>query len=229
MAIKLSLKDLSEDDRPREKMLKNGAQSLSDAELMAILIGSGSREETAVQLSQRMLANYKHNLIAISRASVKELQRFKGIGEAKAITISAAMELGKRRAAQSDHVIQQISSSRSAYEIIRTKLEDLPYEEFWAIFLSRNNKVLDTQMIGRGGVSGTVADVRVILKCALEHLASGIILAHNHPSGNLAPSDSDLALTQKIKKSASLMDINVLDHLIITGTSYYSFADNHKI
>lgn len=229
MTLKLTLRDLAEDDRPREKMLQKGTQSLSDAELIAILIGSGNRQETAVQLSQRMLNNYQHNLISLSRTSIKDLQQFKGIGEAKAITIAAALELGRRRSAQSERVVQQISSSKAAYEIMKAKLEDLPHEEFWVMLLSRNNKVLDLQMIGRGGISGTVADVRVILKLALENLASGIILAHNHPSGNLSPSNADISLTHKVKESAKLMDIAVLDHLIITDTSYYSFADNGKI
>lgn len=229
MSLKLTLRELAEDDRPREKMIQKGTQSLSDAELIAILIGSGNREETAVQLSQRMLNNYQHNLISLSRSSVKEMQQFKGIGEAKAIAIAAALELGRRRAAQTEREVQQISSSRAAYEILKAKLQDLPYEEFWVMFLSRNNKVLDTQMIGRGGISGTVADVRIILKLAIENLASGIILAHNHPSGNLSPSNADISLTHKVKESAKLMDIAVLDHLIITDTSYYSFADNGKI
>lgn len=229
MSLRLTLRDLAEDDRPREKMQQKGIQSLSDAELLAILINSGNKEETAVQLSQRMLNTYQYNLISLSRASLKELQQFKGIGEAKAISIAAALELGRRRASQSERVVQQISSSRAAYEVMKAKLEDLPHEEFWIMLLSRNNKVLDVQMIGRGGVSGTVADVRVILKNAIECLASGIILAHNHPSGNLAPSKADIALTYKVKESAKLMDISVLDHIIITDTSYYSFADNGKI
>jgi len=229
MSHKLTLRELAIDDRPREKMMYKGSKSLSDAELVAILIGSGNRQETAVQLSQRILNSYQHNLISISRASLKELQRFKGVGEAKAISITAALELGRRRAAQSAKVVQQVSSSKAAYEIIRPKLQDLPHEEFWVMFLSRNNKVLDIQMIGRGGISGTVADVRVILKLGIENLASGIILAHNHPSGNLAPSNADISLTHKVKESAKLRDINVLDHLIVTDTAYYSFADKGKI
>ncbi|CAG5080029.1 RadC family protein [Parvicella tangerina] len=229
MTLKLTLRELAEDDRPREKMIQKGTQSLSDAELIAILIGSGNRQETAVQLSQRVLNNYNHNLISLSRSSIKELQQFKGIGEAKAITIAAAMELGRRRAAQSENVVQQISSSKAAYEVLKAKLEDLPHEEFWVMLLSRSNKVIDIQMIGRGGISGTVADVRVILKLAIESLASGIILGHNHPSGNLSPSNADITLTHKVKESAKLMDVAVLDHLIVTDTSYYSFADNGKI
>lgn len=229
MSLKLTLRDLAEDDRPREKMLYKGAKALSDAELLAILIGSGNRQETAVQLCQRVLNSYDQNLISLSRSSIRGLQQFKGIGEAKAISIAAALELGRRRAAQSERVVQQISSSKAAYELMKAKLQDLPYEEFWVMYLSRNNKVLDVQMIGRGGISGTVADVRVILKMGIENLASGMILAHNHPSGNLSPSNADISLTHKVKESAKLMDIAVLDHLIITDTAYYSFADNGKI
>lgn len=229
MFHKLSIKDLAADDRPREKMLLKGAQSLSDAELIAILIGSGNRDESAIQLSQRMLGCFRNNLIELSRTSIQELQKFNGIGEAKAITIAAALELGKRRNTQEAHRTTQISSSRVAYEIIRGKLEDLPHEEFWVILLSRSNRVLDSHMIGRGGVSGTVADVRLILKLALEKLATGIILAHNHPSGNLEPSNADKTLTHKVKESAKLMDISVLDHIIVTESSYYSFADHGMI
>jgi DNA repair protein RadC len=229
MSLRLSLKDLAEDDRPREKMLQKGVLSLSDAELIAILVNSGNKEETAVQLSQRILNHYSNNLMSLGKASIKELQRFKGIGEAKAITISSALEIGRRRASQNATVVQQISSSKSAYEVLRTKLEGLTHEEFWIMLLSRNNKVLDVRMVGKGGVSGTVADVRVILKMAIEHLASGIILAHNHPSGNLSPSGADVALTHKISESAKLMDIVVLDHLIVTDASYFSFADNGRM
>lgn len=229
MPHKISIKDLALDDRPREKMLLKGISALSDAELIAILIGSGNRNESAVQLSQRMLSHYNNNLISIGRASLKELQNFKGIGEAKAISIAAALELGRRRGGESKKQEQKISSSKDAYEIVRGKLEDLPFEEFWIMLLSRNNKVMSLQMIGRGGISGTVADVRIIMKSAIEHLASGIILFHNHPSGNLDPSNADMVLTQKVKESAKLLDIALLDHLIITESSYYSFADNGKM
>lgn len=225
MSYKISIKDLALDDRPREKMLSKGVAALSDAELIAILIGSGNRDESAVQLSQRILKSYDNDLSSLGRVSVKELERFKGIGEAKAITICAAMELGRRRGLDSKKNIVKIGSSSQAYQVIKGKLEDLPYEEFWVILLSRSNKVIATQMIGRGGVSGTVADVRIIMKLTIEHLASGIILVHNHPSGNLSPSQADKALTLKVKEAAKFLDVMVLDHLIIAENDYYSFAD----
>ena len=222
---KISIKELAEDDRPREKMLSKGRHALSDAELIAILIGSGSRTESAVQLSQRILQSSGNDINDLARLSIKDLEKFKGIGEAKAISIVAALELGRRRKTEAKKDIQKISSSASAYEILKPKMQDLPHEEFWVILLSRSNKVLDTQLVGRGGVSGTVADVKIILKMALDRLASGIIISHNHPSGNLTPSQSDINLTKKIKEAAIWMDISLLDHIIVTDDSYYSFAD----
>ncbi len=221
----ISIKNLAEDDRPREKMMLKGRQALSDAELIAILIGSGSRNESAVQLSQRMLSENGNDMNVLARLSLKDLQKFKGIGEAKAITIAAALELGRRRTNDEAKEVKKISSSSSAYEVFRPKMQDLPHEEFWVMLLSRSNKVLDVQLVGRGGVSGTVADVKIILKLALERLASGIIISHNHPSGNLQPSQSDINLTKKIKEASRYMDISLLDHIIVSDEGYFSFAD----
>ncbi len=222
---KISIKELAEDDRPREKMMLKGRTALSDAELIAILIGSGNRNESAVQLSQRILQEQKNDLNQLARLSIKDLQKFKGIGEAKAITICAALELGRRRKEQDAPKKVTISSSKDVYNALRPKLQDLPHEEFWVILLSRNNKILDMQLVGRGGITGTVADVRVILKLAIENSASGIIVSHNHPSGNLKPSPQDIQLTKKIKEASTIMDISLLDHLIFTDDGYLSFAD----
>jgi DNA repair protein RadC len=221
----ISIKSLAQDDRPREKMLLKGRHALSDAELIAILIGSGSRTESAVQLAQRILQSVGNDINALAKLSIKDLQKFKGIGEAKAISIAAAVELGRRRLTEDKPLVQKISSSSSAYEILRPKMQDLPHEEFWVILLSRSNKVLDLQLVGRGGVTGTVADVKIILKMALEQLASGIIISHNHPSGNLTPSQSDIQLTKKIKEAAIWMDVSLLDHIIVSDEGYFSFAD----
>lgn len=221
----ISIKDLALDDRPREKMAALGRQVLSEAELIAILIGSGSRNESAVQLAQRILSSVGNDLNNLARLSIKDLQKFKGIGEAKAISIVAALELGRRRKSDSEEEVVKITSSKSAFLLLQPKLQDLPHEEFWVLLLSRSNKVMDIQMVSRGGVSGTVADVKIIMKLAIERLASGIILSHNHPSGNLKPSQADLNLTQKVKEASKFMDVALLDHLILADNAYYSFAD----
>jgi DNA repair protein RadC len=221
----ISIKNLAEDDRPREKLLTKGKQALSDAELIAILITSGSRNETAVQLSQRILASYSNNLNELAKLSINDLKKFKGIGEAKAITIIAALELGRRRKEVDVQKQDVVKTSKDAYAHIAPKLSDLPHEEFWILLLNRNNKIIRTELVGRGGVSGTVADVRLILKSAVEHLASSIVLSHNHPSGNLQPSKEDINLTQKVKQAATLFDIQVIDHIIVGDANYYSFAD----
>jgi DNA repair protein RadC len=227
--IHISIKNWAEDDRPREKLLTKGKQALSDAELIAILIASGSKNETAVQLSQRILAVHKNNLNELAKLSINDLKKFKGIGEAKAISIIAALELGRRRK-EADTIKQDvIKTSKDAYAHIKAKLSDLPHEEFWILLLNRNNKIIKTEFIGRGGVSGTVADVRLILKSAVEHLASSIVLAHNHPSGNLQPSKEDIHLTQKVKQAAALFDIRVVDHVIIGDADYYSFTDQNTL
>ncbi|MEN8928233.1 MAG: DNA repair protein RadC [Flavobacteriales bacterium] len=226
---KLSIKNWSEDDQPREKLMKLGRQVLSDAELLAILIGSGSRNETAIELCKRILHNSSNNINELAKLSVNDLMKFKGIGEAKAISIIAAMELGRRR--KSEGIIEKVKvgASKDLYHYIRPILEDLPHEEFWIVMLNRANKIIDKQLIGRGGISETTADIKLIFKNAIESLASGIILAHNHPSGNLKPSQSDISLTKKITNAASLFDIKVWDHLIIGDGNYFSFADEGLI
>ena len=221
----ISIKDWAEDDKPREKLLAKGNQALSDAELIAILIGSGSRNETAVQLSQRILSAHENNLHELAKLSINDLKKFKGIGEAKAISIIAALELGRRRKEIDVPNRGIIKSSKDAYTHIAGKLSDLPHEEFWIMLLNRGNKIIKTEFIGRGGISGTVADVRIILKSAVDHLASSIVLAHNHPSGNLQASKEDIQLTQKIKQAAALFDVKVIDHIIVGDANYYSFAD----
>jgi DNA repair protein RadC len=226
----LNIKSWAEDDRPREKMLRRGKQNLSDAELLAILIGSGSRKETAVGLSQRILKSIENNLSELGKVSLAELMRFKGIGEAKAITIAAALELGRRRQLSGNIDRPQILSSKDGYNCIAPILMDLGHEEFWIILLNRANKVISKEQISAGGVSGTVVDAKIIFQKALQTApASSIILCHNHPSGNTRPSQADIDITKKLKEAGETLDISVLDHLIIAGSDYYSFADEGKI
>lgn len=226
----LSIKEWAEEDRPREKMLLKGLSSLSDAELIAILIGSGNRNETAVQLSQRMLFSVNNNLNTLAKRSIKELiSGFKGIGEAKAITICAALELGRRRAQTEPEVRNTIQCSKDAYHLFYSLLCDLPHEELWIALVNRSNKVVEKTRISQGGTSETTADLRIILKAAVTNLASGIILCHNHPSGALNPSVQDDALTRRLATSAKLLDIRLLDHIIVTDKNYYSYADEGRI
>ncbi|GAA0873546.1 DNA repair protein RadC [Gangjinia marincola] len=220
-----SIKHWALDDRPREKLLQKGKASLSDAELIAILIGSGSRTESAVQLSQRILAKAENNLNVLGKFSVQELMKFKGIGEAKAISIVAALELGKRRAAEDVVKQSKIGSSRDAYHALEPLLSDLPHEEFWIVFLNNSNKILQKEQLSKGGITGTLVDVRLLFKRALELGATALILGHNHPSGNTSPSNEDKKITLKIKEAGEGLDIKVLDHIIVTQTSYFSFAD----
>ncbi len=220
-----SIKAWAEDDRPREKLISKGRSALSNAELIAILIGSGTREQTAVDLSKEILARYGNNLHEVGKQSIAELTRFKGIGEAKAITIAAAMELGRRRSDETPLDKCKISCSQDAYKVLSPHLSDLPHEAFYVILLNRANKVLEVELISRGGVSGTVADTKIIFQSALLRLASGIILAHNHPSGNLKPSEADKNLTRKIAQAGKTLDISVLDHIIVGDNAYFSFAD----
>jgi DNA repair protein RadC len=225
----LSIREWSPDDRPREKLLAKGVGNLSDAELLAILIGSGTRHETAVDLAKRILTNAGNNLNELGKKSVTDLQKEKGIGQARAITIIAAMELGKRRKGAEAAPRSQIKSSREVYDIMHPLLADLPHEEFWVLLLNRANRVVDKIRTSQGGWTGTVTDTRMILKLALEKGATGIILCHNHPSGNSQPSEQDNAITRKIREAASLMEIALLDHLVISDGSYYSFADEGKL
>lgn len=226
---KLSIKDWAVEDRPREKLLYRGLASLSDAELIAILIGSGNSEETAVELSRRILGTVKNNLNALGKLDVDALKKFRGIGEAKAITVIAALELGRRRNQSDALKMQQVTSSRDAAEFLQPVMGDLSHEEFWLILLNRHNKIIHYERISQGGLTGTVIDVRLILKKALEKLATSIIIAHNHPSGNLQASESDRKITRQMKEAAKLMEIPLLDHLIITQNGYYSFADDGAI
>ncbi len=220
-----SIKSWAEDDRPREKLLNKGKISLSDAELIAILIGSGNRTESAVDLSKRILQSVNNNLSELGRLSVADLTKFKGIGEAKAISIITALELGRRRRESEAMQKPVISSSKDVYELMQPVLGELGHEEFWVLYLSNSNKVISKQNISKGGITGTVVDSRIVFKHALEQLATSIVLCHNHPSGNLNPSDADIRLTKKIKEAGTVMDIKVLDHLIITEKEYYSFMD----
>ena len=222
---KLSIKTWAEEDRPREKLLLKGKRALSDAELIAILIGSGNTEESAVELSKRIMAGVGNNLNELYKQSVNDLMKFKGIGEAKAISIVAALEVGARRQAADVVVKDKLVTSRDAFELLKPVLSGLPHEEFWVIYLNRSSKILAKEQISQGGIVGTVADTRIIFKKALETLATSIILAHNHPSGTLSPSKADIALTQKLKQGGELIDVQVLDHIIIGENGYYSFAD----
>ena len=215
----------AEEDRPREKLMSQGRTVLTDAELIAILIGSGSRELSAVELSKQILSYCNQDLNVIAKLSVKDLTQFKGIGEAKAISIVSALELGRRRKATSSNKRKRITSSSDVYAYIKPKLIDLPVEQFWLLCLNRSNQIINSSMISQGGVSGTVADPKIIFKAALTNLASGIILIHNHPSGNLTPSQADKNLTEKMVSSGKLLEIPVLDHLIFTDEAYFSFAD----
>ena len=224
-----SIKSWKEDDRPREKLVQKGRVALSDAELIAILIGSGSPNESAVALSQRILASVNNNLNQLGKASLSDLTQFKGIGEAKAITIIAAMELGRRRRAEEALDLKKISSSNSVFEILQPLIGELPHEEFWILYLNNSNKVIKTAQLSKGGITGTLVDVRLVFKEALQLGAVGIILAHNHPSGTLKPSQADISLTKKLKNAGDGLDIKVLDHLIVTEKAYFSFADENML
>ncbi|HYG00906.1 MAG TPA: DNA repair protein RadC [Chryseosolibacter sp.] len=221
----LRIKSWSPDDRPREKLLLKGPGSLSDAELFAILLGTGTRTLSAVDLAKNILASVNHNMHDVARLSAKDLMRIKGIGEAKAISIMAALEIGRRRKETEPEEKPKIAASRDAYLLVSAHLTDLPYEEFWVLMLNRANRVVRKLRISQGGVAGTVADPKIIFRSALEDLASGIILAHNHPSGNLNASQADIDLTKRIKEAGRLLEIQLLDHIIVAGQKYFSFAD----
>lgn len=221
----ISIKNWAEDDQPREKLLSSGQKSLSDAELIAILLRSGSQGESALSLSKRILKDYNQDLYALGKADLTELMQYKGVGEAKAIALVAALELGRRRQHVPENKTSSISSSKEAFNHIAAKLQDLLIEEFWVILLNQSSKPIKTIKISTGGVSMVVVDARIVLRQAISNLASGLILIHNHPSGQLKPSRKDLDLTQKLKEGANLFDIKLLDHLIVTDNAYFSFAD----
>jgi DNA repair protein RadC len=225
----LNIKSWSPEDRPREKLLLKGTSALSDAELVAILIGSGTPKMSAVELSKKILLQGKNNLNELARLSVKDLMKIKGIGEAKAITIVAALELGRRRKEQDPEEKPKITSSKDAFDLLKGEMMDLPNEEFWVLLVNRANRVIKKKRVSEGGVSGTVADPKIIYKMALEELASGIIVAHNHPSGNLQASQSDIDLTKKLKEAGKFLEIQLLDHIIIANQKYLSFADEGMI
>ena len=226
----MKIKEWSKEDRPREKMLLKGINSLSNAELLAILIGSGNLKETAVELSQRILNSVDNNLNALSKVSAKELTAsFRGIGVAKAISIVAALELGKRRNDCGPLQQRIVRSSREVYDLFYPLLCDLPHEELWVALLNRSGKVIERTKISQGGTSETSVDLRIILKAAIHALASGILLCHNHPSGNTKPSRQDDLLTHRLNKAAELIGIRLLDHLILCDGSYYSYADEGRL
>ncbi|HYG38548.1 MAG TPA: DNA repair protein RadC [Cytophagales bacterium] len=221
----LKILSWAEEDRPREKLLLKGRSALSDAELIAILIGSGTKSLSAVDLAKVILNKVNNDLNELARLSVKDLEKFKGIGEAKAISIVSALELGRRRKETEPTKKLKITCSQDVFECIRPQLMDIGHEEFWIILLNRANVVSNKIQISTGGISGTVADPKIIFKQALDHLASAIILVHNHPSGNLNPSQADIDLTKKLKEAGKFLEIPVLDHLIFTNDGFYSFAD----
>jgi DNA repair protein RadC len=224
--MSLRITDWAVEDRPREKLVLKGTASLSDAELLGILISSGTKDKSAVDLGRELLGIVNNNLNSLGKLTISDLKKLNGIGPARAVTIAAALELGRRRKLAEIPEVPQIKCSKDVADIFQPLLSDLAHEEFWILYLNRSNKVIDRNKLSQGGISGTVTDVRIVMKRAIECLASGIIVCHNHPSGNLNPSESDSRITQKIKEAGNLMDIQLLDHLIISDKDYYSFADN---
>ena len=226
---RLTIRDWAEDDRPREKLLNKGAAALSDAELFAILIGSGNKNESAVELCKRILGDNHNNLNELARLSIVDLAKYKGIGEAKAISIVAALEIGKRR--KTNEVLERtkITQSSDLFELFEPALLDLNHEEFWVAFMNGANKVLETKRLTQGGMKQTVVDVSMLLRMALERSAHAVAVAHNHPSGENYPSREDLQITQKIKTGCDAIGVSLLDHIIIAGGRYYSFADEGKL
>ena len=221
----MSIKFLAEDDRPREKFLLKGKSVLSDSELLAIILGSGNNEDSAVELARKILASVDYNWQKLSKLSIKDLMKFKGIGEAKAISVAAALEIGRRKAAQEIPEKEKVTSVNDLYKIFSQYLSDLQTEEFWAIFLDQKNHVIYKTQISKGGISGTLVDVRVIFRIAIEHFATSVVVAHNHPTGNLTPSQPDISITRRIKEAGYLLDIKLLDHLIIGENSFFSFSE----
>ncbi|WP_411031118.1 RadC family protein [Spongiimicrobium sp. 3-5] len=224
-----SIKHWSDDDRPREKLVQKGQASLSDAELIAILIGSGNKTDSAVELSKKILASVNNNLTELGKLSIAQLMQFKGIGEAKAVSIAAALEIGRRRRGEVGGKITKINGSKDVFELLHPILGELPHEEFWIIYLNNSNKVVHATQQSKGGITGTLVDVRLVLKRALELGAVSLVLAHNHPSGTLRPSTADKQITAKLKTASQALDIQVLDHVIITEKGYFSFADENML
>lgn len=224
-----NLKSLAEDEWPREKLLKSGPSYMTDSELIAILLGSGSGSENVLELSRRILKEVNNNVSELARLSTDDLKKFKGVGNAKAVTLSAAFEISKRRRLKDNDKNLQIKSSKDSYNFIRGIIEDLNHEEFWVIYLNRINKVVDYYKLSQGGLSGTVIDNRLIIKRALDKFASNIIICHNHPSKSLYPSQGDIKVTEKLKNACEVFEINLLDHIIVTSDSYFSFCDEGKI
>ncbi len=224
-----SIKYWSEDDKPREKLMIKGKAVLSDAELLAILIGSGSRNESAVELSQRILSNSSNNLNSLAKLTIIQLMEFKGIGEAKAITIIAALELGKRRREEEPQELIKITSSITTFQIMQPLIGDLLHEEFWVLYLNNSCKVIYKSQLSKGGITGTIVDIRMVFKIALEQNATFVVLAHNHPSGDPNPSPEDFKITKKLQNAGEIVDVKVLDHVIVSDKSYYSFADDSKM
>jgi DNA repair protein RadC len=227
--MSLKITDWAVEDRPREKLIQYGTSTLSDAELLGILISSGTKDKSAIDLGRELLAMVNNNLNTLGKLTIADLTKIHGIGNARAVTIAAALELGRRRKLAEIPEVVQIKCSKDVADIFQPILSDLLHEEFWILFLNRSNRVINRMKLSQGGISGTVTDVRMVMKKAIEYLASGIIVCHNHPSGNLNPSESDSKITQKIKEAGNLLDIQLLDHLIISDKDYYSFADNGLI
>ncbi|AMD86145.1 hypothetical protein AXF12_00435 [Capnocytophaga haemolytica] len=224
----MPIKEWSDSDKPREKMIAQGRNSLSNAELLAILIGSGSKNESAVSLSRRILASVNNNLTNLGKLSLQQLQQFKGVGEAKAVTILAATELGKRRSNEQPTELIRIASASSVFKLMQPIIGELPHEEFWVLFLNNTHRVLHKTMLSKGGITSTTVDVRLLFKTALECSAVAIVLVHNHPAGNLKASEEDISLTKKVKAAGDNLDIKLLDHVIITNEGFISLADEIK-
>jgi DNA repair protein RadC len=225
----IPIRQWAEDDRPREKLLLKGKHSLSNAELIAILIGSGNKEDSALDLAKKILQQTSNNLVELSKLLVSDLKKINGIGQVKSLIIIAALELGKRSRESESLLREKITSSKDVFEIMQSKLSGSRYEAFWILLLDRANKIISTVQVSEGGISGTVADPKKIYKIALDHHASSLILCHNHPSGNVQPSEADTRLTNKLQQAGNFLDMPVLDHIIIGEGNYFSFADNNKI
>lgn len=226
---RLTIKAWAEEDKPREKLMLKGRQSLTDAELLAIILGSGNANQTAVELAQTILKAHQNSYHNVAKQSVKDLCKFKGVGPAKAVSVVAALEIGRRRQSEQVEVKPQISSSKMAFGVLHPYLQDKVTEEFWIIFMNQNNRVIRLHQLSQGGIAGTVVDTRIVFKEALSCLATGMILCHNHPSGNLKPSEQDKKLTKRLVEAGKILQISVTDHLIIGNGAYFSFADEGLI